>query len=74
MDNPHIDKEILLALGRLEGKVDALMSRQSRHDKELAHQERRIRHLEQSKAWLFGAAACIGAVVSVVVTVIGNKI
>lgn len=68
------DKEILLALGRLEGKVDALMSRQSRHDKELSHQERRIRHLEQSKAWLFGVAACIGGVVSVIVTFIGNKL
>lgn len=70
----HTDKEILLALGRLEGKMDALMSRQSRHDKELSHQERRIRHLEQSKAWLFGAAAVIGGIASVVVTIIGNKI
>jgi hypothetical protein len=74
MDELKIDKEILLALGRLEGKVDALISRQSRHDKELAHQERRIRQLEQSKAWLFGAAAIIGGIASIVVTIIGNKI
>lgn len=68
------DKEILLALGRLEGKVDALISRQMVHDEELERQDQRIRSLEQSKAWLFGVAACIGGSVSLLVTIIGKAV
>ena len=60
-------EEILVALGRLEGKVDALITRQSLIDEELGRQEKRIRSLEQSKSWVLGAAAMVGAAVSLLV-------
>ena len=68
------DKEILLALGRLEGKVDSIISRQMVHDEELDRHDQRIRNLEQSKSWVIGAAAAVGAIVSVVINMIGNKL
>ena len=62
-----MNEEILVALGRLEGKVDALITRQSLIDEELGRQEKRIRSLEQSKSWVLGAAAMGGAAVSLLV-------
>jgi hypothetical protein len=54
-----VNEEILLALGRLEGKVDAMMTSLRIQQEELQRLDVRIRHLEQSKAWLLGAAAVI---------------
>tara|TARA_R100000388_G_scaffold40976_1_gene31627 strand:- start:282 stop:491 length:210 start_codon:yes stop_codon:yes gene_type:complete len=65
------DNQILIALGRLEGKVDALISRQAVHDEELQRHDVRLRNLEQGRSWLLGAAAVIGALVSVVSNKIG---
>ena len=62
-----MNEEILVALGRLEGKVDALITRQALIDEELGRQEKRIRTLEQSKSWVLGAAAMVGAAVSLLV-------
>ena len=62
-----MNEEILVALGRLEGKVDALITRQSLVDEELGRQEKRIRNLEQSKSYVIGAAAMVGAAVSLLV-------
>ena len=62
-----MNEEILVALGRLEGKVDALITRQSLIDEELSRHEKRIRSLEQSKSWVLGAAAMVGAAVSLLV-------
>tara|TARA_R100001224_G_C4026230_1_gene151082 strand:- start:2106 stop:2318 length:213 start_codon:yes stop_codon:yes gene_type:complete len=56
--------EILLALGRLEGKVDSLVARQKVVDDELDKHESRLRSLEQGKSWMLGAAAVVGALVS----------
>mgnify|MGYP003116858775 CR=1 FL=1 len=73
--DPQIDKEILLALGRLEGKVDALITRQAVHDEELERHDSRLRKLEESKSWLLGAAAAIGGIVSLVVNyILGTKL
>tara|TARA_R100001082_G_scaffold80977_1_gene47945 strand:- start:591 stop:797 length:207 start_codon:yes stop_codon:yes gene_type:complete len=62
-----MNEEILVALGRLEGKVDALITRQSLIDEELGRQEKRIRTLEQSKSWVLGAAAMVGGAVSLLI-------
>ena len=59
-----MNEELLLALGRLEGKVDALITRQAVHDEELERMETRLRNLEQGRSWLMGASAAIGASVS----------
>ena len=58
------DNQILLALGRLEGKVDAMLSRQKYHDEELDRQDQRLRKLEQGRSWMLGAAAVVGSVCS----------
>ena len=56
--------QIMLALGRLEGKVDAMLTKQKSQDETLEKHDRRIRTLEQSRSWLLGASAIIGAAVS----------
>ena len=61
------NNEILLALGRLEGKVDSLISRQKLVDEELDRPESRLRNLEQCRSWLLGAAAVVGAVAAFLV-------
>ena len=69
-----MDNEILIALGRLEGKVDALIARQAIHDEELDRHDKRLRDLEQSKAWMLGAAAVIGAAAAFIINMIrGNN-
>lgn len=57
-----MNEEILLALGRLEGKVDSMMTALRSHQEELQRLDVRVRHLEQSKAWMIGAAAIIAFV------------
>ena len=62
-----MDNEILIALGRLEGKVDALMTRQAVHDEVLERHDTRLRNLEMSRSWMLGAAAVISVVASFIV-------
>lgn len=65
-----MNEEILLALGRLEGKVDAMMSSLRIQEQELKVLEKRIRELEQSRAWMLGAAAVISAIAGFIVKLI----
>lgn len=58
------DREILLALGRLEGKVDALIQGVKVLQKDLEDLEARIRDLESSKALLLGGTGVVAALVS----------
>ena len=59
-----MNEELLLALGRLEGKVDSLITSLAVHDEELQRLDHRMRQLEQSRSWMLGAAAVIGAAFS----------
>ena len=59
-----MNEELLLALGRLEGKVDSLITSLAVHDEELNRLDHRVRNLEQSRSWMLGAAAVIGAAAS----------
>lgn len=65
-----MNEEILLALGRLEGKVDAMMTSLRLQEQELKSLDKRIRELEQSKAWMLGAAAVISTLTGLVVKVL----
>lgn len=47
------NEDILVAVARLEGKVDALLLSRGDH-------EARLRSLERAKFWLLGAAAGVG--------------
>ena len=61
-------KDILLALGRLEGKVESLIAMQRSTDDQLSNLERRIRSLELGKSYLMGIAAAVGAVTSALIS------
>tara|TARA_R100000458_G_C8232979_1_gene214130 strand:- start:941 stop:1144 length:204 start_codon:yes stop_codon:yes gene_type:complete len=67
-----MDNEILIALGRLEGKVDALITRQTVHDEILERHDSRLRDLELSRSWLLGAAAAISVAVSAAINWYGG--
>ena len=63
-------REILLALGRLEGKVESLLHMQRAHDEELTVLAKRIRILEQGRSAILGAAAVIGSVAATVISLV----
>jgi hypothetical protein len=58
------DEALFLALGRLEGKVDTLLTLQKVQEEQIKDHDQRLRSLEHSKAFLMGSSAIIGAVVS----------
>jgi hypothetical protein len=62
-----MNEEILLALGRLEGKVDAMMASVRAQEQELKLLEKRIRELENSRALMLGAAAVISTIAGLIV-------
>lgn len=70
----HPDSEILLAIGRLEGKVDTLIQLQRIHEERLKDHDIRIRDLENSKASIFGAAAVIGSISAVIISIVSKLI
>jgi hypothetical protein len=60
-------ENILLILGRLEGKVDALVTAVGAHEEHAEKLEARVRSLENSRAWLIGAAAVVAGTVSLII-------
>lgn len=65
-----MNDEVLIALGRLEGKVDAMMTSLRVQEQELKVLDSRIRELEKSRAWMLGAAAVISLISGLVVKAI----
>jgi len=61
----------MLALGRLEGKVDALIAAQTAHKDALGNHDKRIRTLENSRSLMLGAAAVVGAISSQLLRLLG---
>jgi len=68
-----MNEEVLIALGRLEGKVDAMMTSLRMQEQELKILEGRIRELEQSRAWMLGVAAVISVIAGFIVKIIPIK-
>ena len=62
---PPIDHEVMLAIGRLEGKLDALIQQRMEERRELRGIELRVRALENSKAFIIGGAGAVSALVSI---------
>ena len=58
------EREIIQAVGRLEGKVDAMNTNLANLLDRVANAEDRVRSLEKSRSWVFGAAAVCSAVFS----------
>jgi hypothetical protein len=55
-----VTDELFLALGRLEGKVDALIQMQRIHEDKIKDHDTRLRNLEHSKSFVMGLAATVG--------------
>ena len=65
--NPTTESElatIMLAIGRLEGKVDSLLGRQDELQMALHRVEKRVHELEGHRHRMLGAAAVIGGLVA----------
>jgi len=61
------DSDLLLAFGRLEGKVDALIANGAAQAESLKLQDGRLRQLETSRSALMGAVAIIATAISATV-------
>jgi type IV secretory pathway component VirB8 len=61
------DSDLLLAFGRLEGKVDALIANGAAQAESLKLQDERMRQLETSRSALMGAVAIIATAISAAV-------
>jgi hypothetical protein len=66
----HGESEMMLAIGRLEGKVDTLIQMQRIQEDQIKNHEERLRELEHSRSFTMGMAAAVGAVVSVTLNLI----
>lgn len=64
----HDTPEIMLAIGRLEGKVDALLQMQRIQEDQIKLHEERIRDLEHSRSFALGIAGVFGAASSLLIT------
>ena len=65
IENPG---DILLALGRLEGKVDALIAQQLRTQDTLEELDRRVRQLENSRTLILGVCTVLATIASFIVS------
>lgn len=66
------EETLFLTLGRLEGKVDILLSMQKVQEEQIKEHDLRIRSLENSKAFIMGVSAIIGAAVSAAFSLLGK--
>lgn len=60
----HDLPELMLALGRLEGKLDAVLQMQRIHEEQIKSLDERVRKLEHARSFSIGAAAVVGALSS----------
>lgn len=74
MNEPNIEGDVKFILGEIKGQLASLIAlvgnKHAEYDKKFEAHEFRLGGLERSKAWLLGAAAAIGAIVSTVVSVV----
>jgi TolA-binding protein len=68
----HAESEMMLAIGRLEGKVDTLIQLQRMQEEQIKNHEDRLRQLEHSKSYAMGIAAAVGAIVSTATTLLSK--
>lgn len=61
-------EQLFLAIGRLEGKMDSLLSMKQKLEDQVHQQDQRLRTLEHAKTTIFTIAGAISAAASVVVT------
>ena len=63
----HDAEDIRYMLGRLEGKVDSLITGMKQQTQNIQEHEKRLRLLENSKAWILGWSSAAAILVSVII-------
>jgi len=63
---------ILITLGELKGKMDAVLAGQQSLGQKIDEHDKRIGKLENSKSWVIGAAAVISGAIGMAIKVIGG--
>lgn len=58
--------EVLVAIGRIEGKIETMAHNQTHLTERIAKLEERIAELELSRAWFLGWAAAVGAAAGII--------
>ena len=66
------DNDMYLILGRLEGKLDSLMVVTEKQWDTIEKHDTRIKKLETDRHMVYGAAAVLGIIGSVVIWIISN--
>tara|TARA_Y100000310_G_C20170180_1_gene573291 strand:- start:187 stop:417 length:231 start_codon:yes stop_codon:yes gene_type:complete len=66
------DNDMYLILGRLEGKLDSLMVVTEKQWDTIEKHDTRIKKLEKDRHMVYGAAAVLGVIGSIVIWVISN--
>jgi prefoldin subunit 5 len=58
------EHDVMLAIGRLEGKLDSLLQMRQQQQQEIKELDGRVRHLEHTKAIIIGGAGAVSAAFS----------
>lgn len=71
---PEQHDQLFLALGRLEGKVDSILTFNTKLEEQIQAHDERIRSLEHHKHFILGISAIIAAGASVIVGILSRFI
>ncbi len=64
------EKSVLILLGELKGKIEAIFTVQVGQNQRLAEHDKRLTNLENSRAWVLGACAVVASIVAGFIAVI----
>jgi hypothetical protein len=70
MSQHNLDPDLILLIGRLEGKLDALIAQNHRQANKLLELEDRLNKLEAYRSWLLGVASVVSLIASYVFSLI----
>jgi len=66
------DHDVMLAIGRLEGKLDSLLQMRQQQQAEIKELDSRVRTLENAKSLIIGGAGIVSGAVTIFINLI-NK-
>lgn len=67
-----LQNDVYLILGRLEGKLDSVMTITEKQWDSIDQHDKRLKRLERDKSLVYGAAAVLGLLGSLVIWVISH--
>ena len=67
-----LQTDVYLILGRLEGKLDSVMTITEKQWESIDQHDKRLKRLERDKSLVYGAAAVLGLLGSLVIWVISH--